>query len=630
MQKADQSFDRGVSELIVLSDRNGVIRFVSHSFAQLFGAPVESWHDQRFAPGGNAAAPGAPAAYRTTAKAAGRDVVIDWREMALDGGERLYIGATSHNLFSHNDASGAQPPAMTETGAGPEKGEKTPDPDSKMRLLATMSHEMRTPLNGILGMTSLLLDTALEPNQRAYAESVRESGAALLALINDLLDYSKIEAGKLVLEQSLFNPYTLVQNVAELLSPRAADKGIEISAYVDSNIPEHLFGDEARLRQVMINLAGNGVKFTDTGGVSIEARLCARSETKVKIAFEVRDTGIGIPAEQQHSIFEEFCQADASAEKRMEGTGLGLAIARKIVLAMGGDISVDSTLGEGSVFTFEVELDYEYGAQRTRQKITDPVILATRSPVLSHSLQLQLNAVGVTTIIPVNSAEAARRAIADHPNATLLCDIYLAGDSAQPLAQLAKRSFVLLSPLARGRLDELHTAGFSGYFIKPIRQTSLHEQLNNTAADKPPAQPAAVNPASPVGRKFKILLAEDNQINAVLATTIIKRAGHSVDVAKNGEEAVEAVRRGDYHVVLMDMHMPEVDGLEAARRIRSLGSDISQVPIVALTANAMASDRQKCVAAGMDDFISKPFEPSELTDMVDKWASGGRALTAAS
>lgn len=625
MPRVDQDTRADVSELIAICDECGLIRFVSRSFAAFFGAPVANWHGRSFAPGENAATRGLPACYRTTAQSSGRDYVVDWTETMLGSGERLYVGAPclggAESTVPSNPSIYEQSNAATAEAAA----------DSKMRFLATMSHEMRTPLNGILGMTSLLLDTALEPNQRAYSESVRESGVALLALINDLLDYSKIEAGKLELQDAPFSPQALVQGVAELLSPKAAEKGVEITAFVDGSMPEKLFGDEARLRQVLINLAGNGVKFTDAGGVSIEARLTTSKDGAARVAFDVRDTGIGIPEDMQASIFEEFSQAESGAARKREGTGLGLAIARKIIRAMGGEIRVASTAGEGSVFTFEVSLEFEETDRRSPAEFEAPIIIATRSPVLSRSLERQLEAVGAATVITVWSAADAHLAIKENPDATLLCDIYLAGEGEEPLAQAAARSFVLVSPLARARLAELREAGFAGYFIKPIRQASLYAQIMAPDENRP-APPPAAEPAEQKSQQKSlcVLLAEDNKINAVLATTVIKRAGHAVDVAQNGAEAVEALTSARYDVVLMDMHMPGMDGLEATRRIRKLDGEARRVPIVALTAGAMASDRQKCIAAGMDDFLAKPFEPNDLTALLAKWGNAKSDFSEAS
>ncbi|MEM9496206.1 MAG: response regulator [Pseudomonadota bacterium] len=627
-------------DLIVLCDEGGVIRFVSRSFAALFGAPAPQWLGRKFAPGGAAARQGAPATYKTNARTGGRALTIVWEETLLEGGERLYAGALATPKGEAAPSAGAdrrhienpREEAPPPTGASAPDGDEGPSTeDEKMRFLATMSHEMRTPLNGILGMTGLLLDTALEPNQRSYAEAVRESGVALLALINDLLDYSKIEAGKLELEATRFSLSTLLQSVAELLSPKAADKSIEIAAFVESAVPPELYGDEARLRQVLINLAGNAVKFTDRGGVILEARLVEDGPAGARVAICVRDTGIGIPEDLQREIFDEFAQAKTGADRKREGTGLGLPIAQKIVSAMGGDISLDSRSGAGSAFTFE--LTFKAGAQAARATAgaAGPVVIATPSAVLARAIELQLKSIGERIVVHAESIAQAQGALSTFENVTLLCDGALAGDEADLLTGLADRSLILLSPLARGRLEEFRERGFDGYLIKPIRQESLYEQLLEDAAPKPaPAEPRQDGPVADAVAPLRVLLAEDNQINAVLATAIIKRAGHQVDVATNGAEAVSAAESDVYDVILMDMLMPEVDGLDAARQIRRMSGRAAKTPIIALTANAMASDREKCLAAGMDDFLTKPFEPEDLTAMLQKWGVTKNALPKAS
>ena len=599
------------SELIALCDRDDRIRFVSRSFAAFFGAPAAKWFGRQFAPGGEEHSgrstetdlgDGESARrYRTSAKTAAGSATINWEETRLPSGERLYVGQPQY--ADANDASEAA----------------VPESDEKMRFLATMSHEMRTPLNGIIGMTGLLLDTDLTPNQRAYGEAVRESGAALLALINDILDYSKLDAGRFELEAAPFDPYALIQSVTELLSPKAADKGIEIAAFVDPKTPRRLVGDEARLRQVLINLVGNGVKFTDKGGVCVEARAASEADDTIVLSIDVRDTGVGIPTDAQRRIFEEFAQVDAA--RRTQGTGLGLAIARRLVRAMGGDIEVESAVGEGSTFTFTARLKHGADASPLPPLEGVRVVVATRSPMLARILGLQIESYGVKSFRIERDPAAAAAALKAEPEATLLCDLAIFDAAGASLARIARRSLALVAANERGALERLRGAGFDGYLVKPIRQTTLMRELARGPGSgrRPPPSREGQRAATPAGRRLKILLAEDNQINAVLATALIKRAGHQVDIAVNGFEAIDAMMRGRYDLIFMDMHMPEMDGLEAARRIRALTSEAAKTPIVALTANAMAADRQKCVAAGMDDFLSKPFDPADFHAMLDKW-----------
>ncbi|MEQ1929043.1 MAG: response regulator [Parvularculaceae bacterium] len=618
------------SALIALTDGERRLRFVSRSFAEFFGAPVQRWHGLEFAPGGLGAGVNAPARFTTVVNNGAGERRVDWEETLLDTGERLYVGAPGsdgggQSKRPHMNGTPAATPSRT-----PETGQAAP-----LRILATMSHEMRTPLNGILGMTGLLLDSGLTASQRSYAEAVRESGAALLALINDILDFSKLDAGKLELEETAFDLNAMIQSVTELLSPKAADKGIEVCAFVEPSTPRRLVGDEGRLRQVLINLVGNAVKFTDRGGVAIEAAVHDAPNGGVVLEVAIRDTGVGIPLAAQPHIFDEFSQADAQRERRSQGTGLGLAISRRLVGAMGGEIWFESAPGAGSVFTFTASL--RAASERTPVVRIDagPVVVATRSAMLARLLELHLRSLGVRSLCIVGDAGAAAAGLADMPDATLLCDLSIVDGGGEHLAEAARRSLVLVAANERSALDRLRNAGFDGYLIKPIRQSTLMRELargphvaSAEATLDDDRAPAAPRSAARASRRMRILLAEDNQINAVLATALIRRAGHQVDVAVNGIAALDALSRSQYDLIFMDMHMPEMDGLETSRRIRSLPTAVSQTPIVALTANAMASDRMKCVAAGMNDFLPKPFDPADLNAMLDRWLPRAEARQA--
>jgi len=654
---------------------DGAYRLVSvnEGFASFFGVPAANWRGIEFCPGGKKAsqsksdAPGLEQSrYKTSVKGRRGTQVIDWQE--------IHQGAESILLIGTPLASPQQ-----ETTKPLQPGESILDrlndhridqhtaegETAKMHFLATMSHEMRTPLNGILGMTGLLLDTQLDANQRAYADAVRESGSALLALINDLLDYSKFESGKFKLDTTTFDTHALFHGVAELLSPRAASKGIEIATILDPSVPTRLRGDEARLRQILVNLAGNGVKFTDEGGVTIEVSAEPSRESYVKLIVSVRDTGIGMSPDTQSAIFEEFAQVGSDSRRKLEGTGLGLAIAKKLTEAMGGSIVVESKLGSGSVFQFHVEVGAAAAQAEPVSNSNTRIVLLTASDVLARATALQLEAVGHTELTTVGAINDALSALEENKDALLLCDSDFADTHGETITAVCDRSIVLLTPMMRHQLETYQQQGFGGYLIKPVRQHSLKAQLNPSLAGRTPVgsskdlplqtsthtdeamtrgasafeQSPGQNrtnslPSGQVNRAktkpLNILLAEDNRINAVLATALIEREGHSVDVAVNGEEALNALGRDKYDMVFMDMHMPEMDGVSAAEAIRVLDTPDRDIPIIALTANAMASDRKKCLDAGMDDFLSKPFEPADFTEMFDKWSNGRNRLEKAS
>jgi signal transduction histidine kinase/DNA-binding response OmpR family regulator len=490
---------------------------------------------------------------------------------------------------------------------------------AKSRFLATVSHEVRTPLNGILGMTGLLLDTPLSPEQQTYARAVKSSGEALLGLIEEILDFSKAEAGKIEIDAVPFDLIELVTAVAELLAPRAQEKGIEIATLFAKGLPAQAVGDAPKLRQVLLNLAGNAVKFTELGGVAI---LVERDGDRVRFAIE--DTGPGIEPESQRRIFEEFEQGDGTLARRHGGTGLGLAIASRIVEHMGGEIVLESRQDGGAHFSFSVPLPEAEGTPASEANFAGAeILLLSPSPVVGPLLSRQLEQWGAQVTL-AESEDVALSLLPEKSWSHCLIDRAFGYDSALSLAARSRahaaHRHLLLTPQERSELAAFANAGLASYLIKPVRAASLAARLLHPEQAIAGAESTAVASAR-TGRRLSVLVAEDNDINALLMQALLTRMGCRVTVVGDGAVAVNAVANAQtigapYDLVLMDLHLPAVDGLEATRRIRALGSAAGKVPVIALTANVSDGDRKACFQAGMNAFLSKPVDRAKLEDAI--------------
>jgi PAS domain S-box-containing protein len=617
-------------DLIVLRDSEGRITFANDAYCELADRPREALIGSRFAltilEQGDAAIEtnGTRIHDQKIAGPLGPRWVA-WREglVRSDAGQPAEMQSVGRDVTDRTE---------TERALGEARDHADAANRAKSRFLAMASHEIRTPLNGIIGMSGLLLDTPLTPEQTTYAKAVKTSGDALMSLIEELLDYSKIEAGKIDLEHRPFLLTGLIEDITELLAPRAQARKLEIAAYVDERLPIEVIGDAARLRQVLLNLAGNAIKFTSTGGVAL---IVEPGIWPNEISFLVRDTGIGIAPEAQQRIFREFEQADDGIARSYGGTGLGLSISERIVKRMGGRITLESKLGTGSTFEVSVPLA---GSDASRQKpfvapeLTGQSIMLVAPQTIEASLiARRLQRWGGQTCM-VSDIAVAEALLPERSWQAVLLDHAFGLTEVETLGEAARihatHRILMFTPAARQDLKL--SAAFTGYLVKPLRAASLAARLTSAPEITAPdiagdplidLPDQAETPVTAPIRGLSVLVAEDNEINALLMRSLLTRLGHHTVITTNGEAALESwlaakSAGAPYDLVLMDIQMPQLDGIETTKRIRAREADQPgrPTPILALTANTLVEDRYACFEAGMDGFLVKPLDRDKLAE----------------
>jgi PAS domain S-box-containing protein len=622
-------------DLIVLRDADGRITFVNDAYCELAQQSRAALIGSRFMlqvleQGGTALEPNGTRIHDQKIATALGPRWIAWREglIRTEAGQPAEMQCVGRDVTDRTE---------TERALGEARDHADAANRAKSRFLAMASHEIRTPLNGIIGMSGLLIDTPLTPEQTTYVRAVKTSGDALLSLIEELLDYSKIEAGKIDLEHRSFALAALIEDITELLAPRAQAKSIEIAAYVDERLPVEVTGDAARLRQVLLNLAGNAIKFTSAGGVAL---IVEPGIEPGEISFLVRDTGIGIAPEAQLRIFREFEQADERTARNYGGTGLGLSISERIVKRMGGRITLESTPDVGSTFDVSIPLAAadragEHSGFSAPDLTGESIMLVAPQTIEASLVARRLERWGAQTCT-LSDVAVAKALLPERAWHAVLVDRALGAADVEALGEVARRHatrrIVMFTPATRHELQVSAPSVFTGYLVKPLRVASLAARLAlppetlapDIAGDAMLDQELLDEPETPrplPAQRLSILVAEDNEINALLMRSLLGRLGHHAVITTNGEEALESWLAAEsagapYDLVLMDIQMPKLDGIETTQRIRAreAGQRVRRTPILALTANTLVEDRYACFEAGMDGFLVKPLDRDKLAD----------------
>jgi PAS domain S-box-containing protein len=643
LQESEERF-RGLidalGDLVVHRDREGRIVYANKVFAELVGVDPRAIVDKTLAEIGVEVGVVPDAAFADGECLSSTDVSIraggsvrwfSWIELSV---RDRATDQVSHRAIARDITPRKQ--AETALIGARERAEFASQ--AKSRFLATVSHEIRTPMNGIMGMAKLLADTDLSPEQRTYVGAVSTSASALLALIEDLLDYSKIEAGRFEAEPQPMSPRELADNVVELLASKAFGKRIGLGCHVAPDVPQLITADPGRVRQVLLNLIGNAIKFTETGGILLTLRVVKAPGRQDALRFSVKDTGPGLRPEDVERIFEEFEQADGTSTRKHGGAGLGLSISKRLILSMNGTVSVDSQPGKGSDFAFEIPVVDPSGGPQVRGMVLAgrEAVLLSHNEVEAGAIASTIRAHGGTAHMVATVAEAA--ALADGCD-TVLVDATLEQSDGRVLKRLREAGFAkadaitLIAPSDRGLLPNFRANGYATFLARPVRGETLLRLLLARQMAAQPIAPAKEHtgprrkPSKSRLPGLSVLVAEDNDINAMLARATLLKAGHRVDVVGNGKAAVEALtlggRKRRYDVVLMDMHMPIMDGMDAIAAIRRYeeSAGVAPVPIMVLSADSQEKTRHAVLAHGASGFVTKPLDPATLVRAVEEQAA---------